>query len=68
MIPESKVFHSRNNISMKNLVWMEGVEPDLKNIFLKFIVLYLMKHQSLCITHGLLVTQAFDIYCDLNHI
>lgn len=34
VIPESKVLHSRNNISMKSVVRKEGVEPDFKIHFL----------------------------------
>lgn len=62
MIPESNVLHSGNNISVKDWVWREGVESDFKNMFLKFMILYLVRHQSLCITHCLLVIQVFDIY------
>lgn len=68
MIPESKVPYSSNNISMKDLPWMKGVKSDIKNILLKCMILLLMKHQSLCITHCPLVIQAFDTYCGLNHI
>lgn len=68
MVPESKVLHSRNNISKKDLVWKEGVELDFTNIFFKVMILYLMKDRFLCITHCLLVFQDFDTYYyNLNH-
>lgn len=35
LIHESKVL-SRNNISVRDLVWMEGVKSDFKNMYFSF--------------------------------
>lgn len=33
MMPENKVLQSKSDISMKDLVWKEGVKSDFKKTF-----------------------------------